>query len=330
MASVQTYYQLSDFENIISKGFNCSLNNDILQLIQSIADQVGSPEYVRTPQFAAIDYSKNKEKDNNYKKNKNRRRRNNQELSSEDWESIRNFEKTQIQKSEDGVDKTIDEIRKIMNKITDKNYDTLILQLKQQLTIISSSKNDEYMLKTSETLFKITCSNNFYSSLYAKLYSELLNDYMFLNTSIQNSIEEFKKSYKLIKYFNPDTDYDSFCNNNKLNQERRTIGKLLFNLYRLDIIDTSSMNKIIEDLFETINNVLTNKTKNSEIFEELIELAYEIISVEPSIIEDFNCWELVYDTLKLIADSSIEEYPSLTHRAKFKVMDIQDHICDFM
>ena len=44
-------YGIDDFKKIMSDGFSYNLDPTILSTIQSIADQVGSPEYIKTPYF---------------------------------------------------------------------------------------------------------------------------------------------------------------------------------------------------------------------------------------------------------------------------------------
>ena len=50
MASVIRYTG-ADFEKIQMDGFTYVLNPETMKIIQSIATQVGSPEYIKTPQF---------------------------------------------------------------------------------------------------------------------------------------------------------------------------------------------------------------------------------------------------------------------------------------
>ena len=44
-------YTLDDFKRIESQGIQYKLNTSVCDIIQSIADQVGAPEYIKTPQF---------------------------------------------------------------------------------------------------------------------------------------------------------------------------------------------------------------------------------------------------------------------------------------
>ena len=114
-------YTLSEIENIGWNG-NCSiLPDETIKLIQSISEQVGAPSYVKTPIFTNKNNLSNK---SNSHLNNNRKRRN-VEDTSEDWESIRSFQKTQVIKKE-GIEKEIDSIRLLINKLAEKTYDKML------------------------------------------------------------------------------------------------------------------------------------------------------------------------------------------------------------
>ena len=111
-ALLEKRYDLNYFKARIMDGFICYLDKSTIDIVQKLADQVGAPEYIRTPQFP--------KREKGDRKDRNRRRKNKgPELSNEAWEAIRNFEVTQIKKSE-GINKSIDFVRKSLNKITDK------------------------------------------------------------------------------------------------------------------------------------------------------------------------------------------------------------------
>ena len=46
------HYTDDDINNIIINEFEFSFDNEVLKNIQKISDQVGDPEYIRTPQFS--------------------------------------------------------------------------------------------------------------------------------------------------------------------------------------------------------------------------------------------------------------------------------------
>ena len=83
------------------------LSDKTIEIINNLAQHVGAPEYQRTPIFK--------------KEDKFKRRPNTQSTTIEDWEAMRNFKPTVLAKSEEDIDKEINEIRILLNKITN-NY----------------------------------------------------------------------------------------------------------------------------------------------------------------------------------------------------------------
>ena len=117
-ATANTSYKKMDFERIQYEGFSYSLSPEVLKIIQGIADQVGSPEYVKTPQFekrsipinasASTLVTNHRQNNNEYNNkrydtttNSNSSHHNNkkrdkynynnkgQEITDDDWEAIR-------------------------------------------------------------------------------------------------------------------------------------------------------------------------------------------------------------------------------------------------
>jgi hypothetical protein len=131
-------YHLKDFINITFDGFNFNLPEETIQMISSLSLEVGSPTYIKTPVFrkrenplkTSNDLSSNYESlmnnniNNITNNNQFKRKRGNKNMeivNDEDWEALRNFHTTKIEKNI-GVDSNIDLIRSYLNKITDKNY----------------------------------------------------------------------------------------------------------------------------------------------------------------------------------------------------------------
>ena len=193
MTSMITRYHISEFNDIIYDGFKYELSKEVLTMIQSLADKVGAPEYVKTPQFSRRERP-------NYA---NKRRHKNQEIADEDWEAIRLFQTTQIKKKE-GVEASLDSIRKFLNKITDKTYDSLSEKIFEELSLILSEneETEEIILelnKVGEAIFNIASSNLFYSKLYARLYSELMTKHLFMKSLFEKHYIEFASVFKTIE-----------------------------------------------------------------------------------------------------------------------------------
>ena len=155
-------YTLSDIEKIKSLNNIYIINDDVIQIINSISEKVSAPSYVKTPIFHK------KKQDDRKKKKKNL------EINDEDWVAIRNFQATEKIKKE-GIDKLIDTIRCELNKISDKHYEkqkNRILELMSELA--KNEYSDEDKNKVVALIFEIASNNKFYSKLYAQLYKDLI------------------------------------------------------------------------------------------------------------------------------------------------------------
>ena len=130
----QTYrYSIQDINNIILNGFEYKLDEQIIEVISKLTSEVGSPTYIKTPNFqkqnAEVDENKrqnSKTINNKMAKNNlddgtiNRRKktnRNSEFIKDDDWETIRTFSTTKIEQHE-GIDIIIDTIRSDLNKMS--------------------------------------------------------------------------------------------------------------------------------------------------------------------------------------------------------------------
>lgn len=179
-------------------------DNSILSKIKNLADEVGAPEYTHTPQF--------------YKKERNK-----QVISDKDWELIRNFKITKMVKKE-GIDASVDVIRKYLNKMSTNTYeklkDNIVSEISKICEINNINKLDTHkiscsdLIKIGNSIFTIASSSKFYSKMYAKLYSDLISEFNFMNYIFIENLNEFSKIFHDITYYDP-KDYDNYCKNNK-------------------------------------------------------------------------------------------------------------------
>ena len=318
-------YTLGDFEDIICNGIDYQLPNVIREKIQEIADQVGAPEYVRTPQFVRKDRIG---RGNGGGGRRNRRKA--QEVSEEDWEAIRKFEATQ-RETREGIDASIDLIRKALNKITDKTYDNLFPQIIEEMNkVVAASSNIESgiedMEKLSNRIFSIVSETAFYSDMYAKLYYELVKKYTWLRPVLDKTFEKYLSSTKTIVYCNSDDDYDGFCRNNKENSRRQAIGKFFVNISRYESIDPAAVAYIIEEIQSNMMSLYKEEDK-AEIVDELSEITSGMIIAG---YEDILCktdnWHRIIQNVKEISGLKARDFASLSNKTVFKHMDIMDVI----
>ena len=90
-------YTLSDFKNKEDSGNIPELENLVIEKINKLASRVGAPTYQKTPVFKRYNYNKKKKVNEN--------------ISSDDWETIRNFKTTTLDKNMEGLEAQMDKIR---------------------------------------------------------------------------------------------------------------------------------------------------------------------------------------------------------------------------
>lgn len=321
-------YHLDFFENLIFDGLEYKLNNDIVLRIDEIAKQVGAPEYVKTPQFDNSREGKHQSNRNprgrNYSKHNEQKRYS--ELKSEDWEAIRKFEATKMKKSE-GIDLSIDLVRKNLNKITDKNYDTMFDEITKELDKLVEHYDTlaSELSKISKYIFKIASGNIFYSELYARLYKTLCDKYSFIKKGVLADFDEFKTIFKNIDYCDPAENYDLFCENNKNNEKRRALGLFYVNLCKYEVIERCKVINIISEIQQYMLDLLIMENKKP-LVEELSELLYVMITQGHTHFSSYDSFDDIIEAVTKVSKMNIKEYPSMTNKTKFKHMDILDEL----
>ena len=323
MAAVMQRYSLDNFEKIIADGFEANLPQESLAIIQELAAKVGAPEYVRTPQFQQRQHHH----DHGDRPRGNRRRKQKaQELSDDAWEAIRNFESTQMQKRE-GVDASIDLIRKAMNKIADKTYDVLSKQIIDEIKKVAEVGEETRadLEKVAASAFDIASTNGFYSSLYARIYAELCDHFgdIFV-PPLKQALASFKDSYRAIEYVSPDEDYDKFCANNKENTKRRAMGVFFINMAGTSFgVELHEAVDVVQDIQALLEQKIDEEGQEATV-DELACLEGEMILGGKAQLAMVEEWEEITETIARFAKMKARDHPSLTNKTVFKHMDIED------
>ena len=310
-------YTLQDFSNIKFEGFNIKLNENTIKIITELALQVGSPTYIKTPNFikkentGKTDYSIKKK----YGKN-------NMEFD-DNWETIRSFQATKIEQRV-GIDVQIDLIRSSLNKMSDKNYAEQYEKIKDILNVlIEENTNSEDMMRIGNAIFEIASNNRFYSKLYADLYSNLIQNFDIMKNIFENNLNAFMELFKTIEHVNPEENYDKFCKVNKDNEKRKALSLFFVNLMNNQIIPPSKILEIMHDLLNQVYTLINEKNKVNEVDEmiENISIFYnkKLLSSHPSKkIDDLS----ILEVLQKLAGSKSKTYLSLSNKSIFKCMDI--------
>uniref|UniRef100_A0A6C0HFP3 MIF4G domain-containing protein n=1 Tax=viral metagenome TaxID=1070528 RepID=A0A6C0HFP3_9ZZZZ len=319
-------YTKADFDKIQMDGFSYTLSPATMKIIQEIANQVGSPEYIKTPQFEKRD-NINIIGGYNSGGNNNKHRKNKpQELNDEDWNSLRNFPTTVINKKA-GIDAAIDQIRKHLNKMTTKTYESLKEKIFEEIDKIKNyDDQDSELVKIGEAIFNIASGNSFFSSMYAELFKELMEKFNFMRVIFDTNFEKFRSIFNTIDYCDPNTDYDKFCVNNKLNEQRRAISLFYVNLMIQEVIEPSKIIAIIRDLQDYMNTLIVTDN-NKTIVDELTEVLYILITNSYDVIKNVEeDWSVIFAFVKTVSEMKPATINSVSNKTVFKHMDMLDVI----
>jgi hypothetical protein len=330
-------YTILDYEDITNAGFICNLSQETLNIISKLSEQVGAPTYIKTPIFLKKDVKGSglgmglglgvSGGLGGYKKTKPR----GNEITDEDWEAIRAFQTTQKHISE-GIEKHMDNIRGFLNKITDKNEDAMIRDIKNEISqLITHETSQENMMKIGYSIFNIASSNSFYSELYARLFKSLMNDYDIFKQIFENNFKEFMNLFNTIEYVDSKKNYDKFCDYTKTNDKRRAMSLFVVNLMINEIIEKEEIVDIINQIQKLISSYICKAEKSNEV-EELTENLYIIITKSKECLSHVasvqESWATIINNLEFVSilKPKMKEYPSITNKTIFKHMDILEEI----
>ena len=349
MAKTLKQYTLQDFNDILSGGFSYDLkDSNVIELISSLSNKVGAPTYIKTPVFPKREKPNNVGTDpSNYNSNvpqetscSSRRPRNKpSQISDDDWTLIRTFQKTEIKKTE-GIEKRIDTIRSLLNKLTDATYSVIESERLSEVNKIIQGQHDgshdndngvdideENMNKIAHSIFNTASSNMFYSALYAKLFKQLVQCHDVFTKVFEKSYSEFVGLFKKVEYVDPNVDYNKFCEVTKMNDKRRAMSMFIINLMKEDILEADGVVDIIAELQEMVNAYIKQANKTNEL-EELNENIFILLTNGKSVLSSHEKWESIVSHIKFLSILKVKmkEYPSVNNKLIFKNMDMLEEL----
>jgi len=242
------------------------------------------------------------------------------------WEAIRSFKPTKIG-SKIGIEKTVNDLRIALNKISATNYDKqrdAVFTLVDEY-FVSDEQSESNNCRIAKVIFDIASANKFYSEMYAKLYKELINAYSIFAALLAGMVDKFIELDAIPVYVDPDVDYDGFCDYSKECESRKTTSTFIVNCLKLDLVESQCVAKI---LFEFVRYVDEKRMEDgfSKSVEGVVENIYIIATTCSSELSKTEQWtEYILPKLKEFVDSKVE-FPSISNRTKFKFMDILDNI----
>ena len=323
-------YKLSDFMNITFNGFDYSVPEDTIKIINSLAIQVGSPTYIKTPTF------QKKPITNDINSIKKRKGYKHMEVTSDDWDTLRTFQATKIEKKT-GTDGQINQLRLLLNKLTDKTFVEIHSQIIDIIeAIVADIEEDKDKDKDKDlniiglAIFEIASTNKFYSKLYADLYTDLIYRYEFVRPIFRKNFDEYMNIFNNIETADPEIDYNKFCEINKTNETRKAISAFFMNLMTNNIVPKNSIIHILCELLEPVLKFIEQEDKKNEVQEitENIAILFNKEMIENMLSDKAtsqSCMIKENTIIQIIANlakSKSKDYKSLSNKSIFKYMDL--------
>ncbi len=312
-------YDLRHFPEANQLNINSHLSETVIDIINRLASRVGAPTYQKTPVFMKRD------------RPTRRPPRQRQVISGADWEEIRNFKTTELEKKEEGVEKDIDELRGLLNKLTSKNFEDMQKNIMTCLTnIMNKNCKEEDLEKIGEAIFEIGSINKFWAALYAKLYKGILIAFPRMNTIYQKNFNNFMLLFTNIRFVAAEVNYDEFCQVNKENEKRRSMGSFFVHLMNNDVISERAIFELIETLKNNMVKLMDEENKKEEV-EEFSENIVILINggkdkLESSTIDDGFSWDDCTDFVEDMTKRKVANHPSLSNKVVFKFMDLEEEL----
>jgi len=354
MAKIVKQYTIQDFNNILAAGFSYDLkDSNVIELISSLANKVGAPTYIKTPVFPKREKPTGEQielqetssllSSSSSSSLSNRRARNKpSQISDDDWGMIRTFQKTEMKKTE-GIEKRIDAIRSLLNKLTDATYGVIEPEILSEVNKIIRGEEDEEaggnnnggalvieeenINKIAHSIFNTASSNMFYSALYAKLFKQLVRCHDIFTNVFEKSYSEFVGLFKKVEYVDPNVDYNKFCEVTKMNDKRKAMSMFIINLMKEGMLEADSVVEIIVELQEMVNSYIKQANKMNEL-EELNENLFILLTNGKNVLSSHEKWESIVSRIKFLSILKVKmkEYPSVNNKLIFKNMDILEEL----
>ena len=293
-------YSLEDINKIKQNGFTFSLPQTTQDLIMNLSKLVGSPDYIKTPVF--------------------QKKRREITANEPDWELIKQFKPTEKVKRSDH-EELVQDIKRSMNKMTDKNYDTLRDDIFKTL---SDLENTDIYDTVMDIIFNLASSNRFYSRVYAKLYKELMDKSSEVFTQrIRKEMNAYMERFSIIRSVDANQDYEAFCDNNKRNEERKAATEFFSHLMAMEVVSVEEMTTLFDQLMEQTMSVLEDSEQKHKMV-ELVENIFILLSSGASYFNAADRFTGMVAQVKEIADMKVKEHPGLSNKSLFKLMDVID------
>ena len=299
-----------------------NLNHTVTE--QTLNNITYNPNSIQTPRDRnSFPNSRN----NTFQNRKFDKRKNNGgNNSNENWNAEKPvFKPTMsIKLTKEGIDKDLNEIRALLNKITHKTYETNRDTVLELITKITENTNnpEEYVETISQFIYDTASTNKFYGEVYADLYKELITKFQIFLDILLKFVSTYKDQIGTIKYVDSNLDYDGYCAYIKGNEKRRATANFFVLLMKRDVLQPNTIIDLIVYFQDVFQNYINEVNRVNEV-DEITEDVFLLISVGKDCIASFPEWNnVIIPNVIKASKLKAKEQKSLSSRSVFKYMDL--------
>jgi hypothetical protein len=239
--------------------------------------------------------------------------------------------KSKFQNANQGVDVTI--LNNIILSKLNKFSGTTYADVRDFLYQILGSGEDitEMVRQFMLMVFKKAATEEIYCALYAKLLAEISVRYRVISEEMQKLQENYLEVFDDIEEVAEGQDnYDVFVEKNKSRRYRQGYSQFLAELAALEFLDLSNLEKTFRKLMDLLLKFAAMPEKKS-LIEEYSDCLVRMSKVlkKKSSIFFIAARKSLLSISKETIDTLIakkEEYPSLSPKARFILMDVRDNL----
>ena len=215
----------------------------------------------------------------------------------------------------------LNELYKLLNKITDKSYDKLSVEITDILD--KNMDDDEKMTNdVCKKFFEVICNNVLCCKLYAKLFHSIIEKHDKFKTIFRVHLNVYLDNFKEIQYVSPNDNYDEYCNYVKQIDKMNHFTLFLVQCFHFGICELDDIVQIMIYFQERLMTTIQEEVHINE-NEQVVNTLYMIM-------KDMIDFALIHDEWANI----IENHKKLkeikgggkNNKIKFKMMDIDDLI----
>lgn len=310
-------YELEDYNIILAKGNPFCFPPDFYVMLDTIDKKIIPIFPEKGPQ--KIEHNKKRPQPNEADKN---------------WTSLKpKYKSTAIEKSADGIEKWIQDIRVCINKMSLKNYEnqkTAILELLEKcMADQPDDEKESKFKKIADFIFSVASSNIFFASIYASLFKVLMGKYSIFNDLLRDYLNSYVNSVLKLKYVDPDLNYDDYCLYNKENDMRKANAVFIIQLVKQDALQAIRVLSIITSFQDLTTQYMDEENRVHEV-EEIADILYLFLKGGKEVFQECQAefiWKFVIlPNIDKIVKFKKGDKKSLSSRAIFKYMDISTGI----